>query len=357
MNNKYTKEIKKEMITFEEVNYPYDVNSESVLNLYKYSDLDPQIIGNIFSNILNFKIDFHPIEKIDYIISFKYKNKIFRIENRKMAFELFGEDDSIFKEIIDIFMECIKLYEEALYEYSKLEVKKGNYSLRNYYNYYQEKLSFIENEIIELINNYDKVMKSKDYLKKSIARTRLSNIIELYYYNVYSYIEHIICLIIPLLDIYNKSDYNEKINNSRSFKIKDLKNHVFDNIEERFDELKCKYRNRLGHGMITHEKMLIVNAPGLTNIPFWMGDKYCQGFDGPSLFMGKEEYVEMNQLLLEFNNILDEEYTLEMNIIKNTHIIYLDNSKYTVVLKDEESNSLWINMYNQHIDDLMNMDW
>lgn len=357
MNNKYTKEIKKEMKVFREVNYPYDIKLANVLNLYDYNDLDPQIIGNIFSNILNFKIVFHPFEKIDYILSFKYNNKIFRVEHRKMSFELFGEDDSMFKEIISIFMKCIKLYEEALFKYSKSEVKNGNFSLNNYYDYYQKKLSFIENEISKLIIYYNRTLKNKDYLKSSIFRTKLSNMIELYYYNVYSYIEHIICLIIPLLDIYIKYDYIEKINNCRSFKIKDLNNHTFDNIAECFEELKCKYRNRLGHGMITHEKLLIVNAPGLRYIPFWMGDKYCQGFTGPSLYMGKEEYVEMKKLLLEFNNKLDEEYTLEMNIIKNTDIIYLDNSKYIEALKDEESNSLWIDMYNQHIDDLVNMDW
>ena len=35
---------------------------------YKIDNLDPHLIGYIFSNVLNFNVDYRPIEKINYFI-------------------------------------------------------------------------------------------------------------------------------------------------------------------------------------------------------------------------------------------------------------------------------------------------
>lgn len=145
MNNEHTEKIKHLMSDFERMSDSINLEQGEQTE-YIIDNLDPHLVGYIFSNVLNFKVDYRPIEKINYFIKFIYKGNKCIIIHAKLSFKLYCNEE-IKTEILEKFKEAIKMLEQALLTYSKEAVNNNDYSLPNRNSYYKNKIHVIENDI------------------------------------------------------------------------------------------------------------------------------------------------------------------------------------------------------------------
>lgn len=310
MNNEYTELIKEKMKNFEQ--YYFTREDENKEYHVTNSKLDPYLLGYIFDKILKFDVRYKIFEKLNYIISFKYKGRIGRIVHSKLSFRVYLDED-INTEVNNIFNEVIIIFEKALLEYSKIAVESNNYSLPNRNSYYAEKLNIIDNDINSLFKRIEKIKKNYEIRKQDLIRSgtaynqiekkyknfttietplsklsskyyrkiedlnvKKSYLIELYIDNYFSYFEHLLCLLYPMTDEYDESkEYSNYLNYDWRSKLERLNgNGDFAEIIEKLGEIKEIYRNRFAHGLFSREKLVNVMIPCFGSYPLWIGKKY-----------------------------------------------------------------------------------
>lgn len=393
MDNEYTDIIKEKMKDFKQ--YEFTKEDENRDYCITKSNLNPYLLGYIFDKILKFNVEYRIFEKLNYIISFKYKNKIGMIEHSKLSFTIYLEE-SINVEVNNIFSEVITIFEKALLQYSEIAVQSNNYSLPNRNGYYVKKLNIIDGEInnffkrIENINKTFEIRKenlinsgsaykqiekkhknfttletplsnlSSKYLKKiEELELKVSYLIELYIDNYFSYFEHLLCLLYPMTDEYDESkEYSEYLNYDWRTKLGKLNsNGDFTEIIEKMSEIKEIYRNRFAHGLFSREKLVNVMIPSFASYPLWIGKKYCKGFTGTSMILSVEEYNKCSEVFSHFIALLNEKYSLALNIINSGIPTFLKKNFYGDALLNKDENKYWIEKYWYHQDNLRNMDW
>lgn len=395
MNNEHTEKIKHLMCEFEKINDTINLE-QGEQKEYKINNLDPHLIGYIFSNVLNFNVDYRPIEKVNYFIKFIYKGNKCVIVHAKLSFKLYCRKE-IATEILEIFKESIKMMEQALLTYSEEAVANNDYSLPNRNTYYKNKICVIENDISDTILQSKKLEteleKKREKLiasgrsnktivkekrgKYSIIETpldklinkysdkiddleiRLSYLVELYIDNYFSYIEHFLSLLIPMTDEYNEKEQYAKIlgydwNAKLQIINKDGKRNA---IIEDLSRIKDIYRNRFAHGLFSREKLVNVMIKDFGAYPLWIGKRYCKGYKGVSNRLTSKHYDECKEIFEKLFLSITEEYELQVNIIEAGIPTFLKKQYYKDSLENEQKNSNWIESYWYHQDNVYNMDW
>lgn len=393
MDNEYIDIIKEKMKDFKQYEFTkVDENREYCVT---NSNLDPYLLGYIFDKILNFNVEYRLFEKLNYIISFKYKNKIGKIVHSKLSFTIYFEE-SISAEVNNIFNEIITIFEKALLQYSEIAVQSNNYSLPNRNSYYVKKLNIIDDDINSFFKRIEKTNKTFEIRKQNLIKsgnaykqiekkhknfstieTPLSNLslkycrkieklnlkvsylIELYIDNYFSYFEHLLCLLYPMTDEYDESkEYSEYLSYDWRAKLEKLNsNGDFTEIIEKMSEVKEIYRNRFAHGLFSREKLVNVMIPSFGSYPLWIGKKYCKGYNGTSIRLSVEEYNKCMKVFTQFLSLLNEKYNLALNIINSGIPTFLKKNYYEDALLNEDENKCWIEKYWYYQDNLINMDW
>lgn len=394
MNNEHTEKIKHLMIDFEQVTDSVNLDQNEEQIEYIINNIDPHLIGYIFSHILNFNIDYRPIEKINYFIKFIYKENKCVIVHAKLSFKLYCIEE-IKKEILEIFKEAIVVLEQALLTYSEEAVVNNDYSLPNYIVYYENKISVIDNDINSNIGEIDRLKKAFQLNEKKLRdgvllgnedneidryveiekplrelafkyhdeldnlEIRLSYLIELYIDNFFSYIEHFLCLLIPMTDEYDETEkYAKILGYDWNAKLQLInKKGELDGIIENLSRIKEIYRNRFAHGLFSREKLVNVMIKNFGAYPLWIGRKYCKGYKGTSNRLNSTQYYESKGVFEKLFLEIKEKYELEVNIIDAGIPTFLKKSYYKDSLENEQKNSDWIDSYWYHQDNVYNMDW
>lgn len=395
MNNEHTEKIKHFMSDFEKMSDSINLEQGEQTE-YRIDNLDPHLIGYIFSNVLNLKVDYRPIEKINYFIKFIYKGNKCIIIHAKLSFKLYCIEE-IKTEILEKFKEAVKMLEQALLTYSKEAVDNNDYSLPNRNTYYKNKIYVIENDISntvlqsqklenELKKKREKLLESgranKTIVKEkrgkySVVETplhklinkysdkiddleiRLSYLVELYIDNYFSYIEHFLCLLIPMTDEYDeKEQYAKILGYDWNAKLQIInKDGNLNAIIEDLSRVKDIYRNRFAHGLFSREKLVNVMIKNFGSYPLWIGQRYCKGYKGVSNRLTPEEYDECKEIFEKLFFRIKENYELQVNIIEAGIPTFLKKQYYKNSLEDEQKNSNWIESYWYHQDNVYNMDW
>lgn len=394
MTNEYTELIKEKMKDFTQ--YYLTNEDEKIEFSVSNTEINPHLLSYIFDNILNFDVKYRIFEKLNYIITFKYKGKIGRIIHAKLSFKIYLENE-IEKEVKDIFINVIDILEKALLKYSEDAVKLNNYSLPNYCEYYTSKICVIEKDINDLIKKieknkiyfrekeknlidsgkaYEKIIVNENEIctiietpiqrldnefsiRSKELKIKLSYLIELYIDNYFSFIEHILSLIYPMTNYYNENEeFSKYLSSDWVTKLNKLNdNENYTDIIKSLSEIKEVYRNRFAHGLFSREKYVNVIVPDFGSYPLWIGKKYCRGYNGTSNFLNVEVYNKTKDIFNKFLEILINEYSLQWNIIKAGIPTFLKTKHYKDCLINEEKNKYWIEKYWYYQDNLLNMDW
>lgn len=351
MYNEYIKLIKEKMVC---INQKQSSENHHLKNLERCNiKYNPNLFGYIFDKILDFKMEYRPMEKINYMICFEYKGKECFIEHSKFYFSLYI-DSELKEDLLSLLEEVNILFEQALIEYSENAVKKNDFTLPNYYNYYREKINCINEEICLILREVEGISLTRN----DVLKIKLSYLIELYIDSYFSYLEHLLILLFPMTVKYNENDrYNDFLKFSWKKKLGKLENANIDKIATELVKIKEVYRNRLTHGLFSREKLINIKIPKLGTYPFWVGEKYCKGYSGISNYLSGDDYIIVEKIFSEFNKLFESNYGLQMNIIKAGIPTFLEKSQYDNALENHESNNLWIEMYWHYQDQILNMDW
>lgn len=392
MENQYTKIIQEKMKDFKQ----YIFTKEDLENnnlIESFCPIDPHLMSYIFDKLLNFKIIYRPFEKVNYQISFKYKEKFGCISHFKLSYTL-HIDKSVESEVLNILKDVNKLFEKALLEYSQEAVKKNQFSLPNYYSDYSRKIYIIEDKIEKIKNRINKKIALKERDIQTLIDTgisdrrieidhgkykeikfptlevskkydkiiynlkeELSYTIELYIDNYFSLLEHLLVLLFPMTSNYNETEeFSNYLNYDWRRKIEKLSNKYIKDLDE-LTEIKELYRNRFSHGFFSREKLVHVKIPNYGMYPLWIGNRYCQGYVGTTNKLNYRIYQESKKIFDTFLNKLMKNYSLQFNIIMAGIPTFLQKEIYKDSLTDKESNILWIDKYWHEQDNLINMDW
>ena len=392
MNNQYIEIIKEKMKDFKQYYFTKDELENN--NLIESScPIEPHLMSYIFDKILGFDVCYRPFEKVNYQISFKYKEKLGCISHFKLSYRL-HIDKIVENEVLNIFKEINGLFEKALLEFSQEAVKKNQYSLPNYYNEYSRKICIIENNIEKIKNRIDKKIKLKErdlqtlidtgsankyieidhgkykeikYLTSEVCKKydkviyrlneELSYTIELYIDNFFSSLEHFFVLLFPMTSKYDENEeFSKYLECDWRSKIEKLSNEHMNELEE-LSRIKELYRNRFAHGFFSREKIVHVQIPNYGMYPLWIGKRYCKGYSGTTNKLTYEIYQESKEVFDDFMNKIIKDYMLQFNIIISGIPSFLQKSIYKDAFMDEEKNREWIDKYWYEQDNMLNMDW
>ena len=287
------------------------------------------------------------------------------------------------------------MMEQALLTYSVEAVANNDYSLPNRAKYYNSKISVIEEDINGNIRVIDelkaKFQSDTKKLKDSILsnsgeyqperyaeiekplrelnykyygeletlKIKLSYLIELYIDNYFSYIEHFLCLLIPMTEEYNeKEQYAKILGYDWNAKLQIInKDGKLSAIIEDLSRIKDIYRNRFAHGLFSREKLVNVTIKDFGAYPLWIGKRYCKGYNGVSNCLTSKHYDECKEIFEKLFLSITEEYELQVNIIEAGIPTFLKKQYYKDSLENEQKNSEWIESYWYHQDNVCNMDW
>lgn len=392
MNNQYTEIIREKMKDFKQYYFTKDELENN--NLIESScPIEPHLMSYIFDAILGFNVCYRPFEKVNYQISFKYKEKLGCISHFKLSYTL-HIDKTVENEVLNILKEVNELFEKALLEYSQEVVKKNQYSLPNYYNDYSKKIHIIEKNIEKIKRKINKktILKDRD-IKMLIdsgeadkfieidhgnckeirfptteickkydkiiysLREELSYTIELYIDNYFSLLEHLLVLLFPMTSKYDENEeFSKYLEYDWRRKIEKLSNKYMNELDE-LSRIKELYRNRFAHGFFSREKIVHIRIPNYGMYPLWIGKRYCQGYSGTTNELTYEIYKETKKTFDEFTNKIIKDYMLQFNIIIAGIPSFLQKSLYKDALIDEEKNRNWIDKYWYDQDNMINMDW
>lgn len=99
-------------------------------------------MGYVFNKILGFEVHYRIFEKVNYIITFKYKGKIGQLGHYKLSYKLYLENE-VKDEVLKKFQRVNELLELVLIEYSKEVMLDNKFSLPNYYHLYTHKIKML----------------------------------------------------------------------------------------------------------------------------------------------------------------------------------------------------------------------
>ncbi len=186
--------------------------------------------------------------------------------------------------------------------------------------------------------------------------------IESYIDVFFSFIEHILTLLYPFLDHFDKSkSYKDKIYNSAwtwDKKIEEICENKLDGYIDGLREIKEVYRNRHAHGMFSRELKVYAKIPGWVKYPMFIGKRYLNGFlEDNDDKLTYEKFLKIKKLFNDFLSALDFFFEIPTLFIKSGLPIPLDiHSQIEEIKTIREANyeidRRWYEIYNQS-----NMDW
>ncbi len=384
MQNKYTESIKTIMIDFKKVKNQ-KFNIDVCVQLNSVSN-DPSMLGYVFDKLLGFKVKYRIFEKVNYIIRFLYKDSVCSLEHHKLSFRLYSPD-KYQQEILDIFSKVEKLFEQALLEYADERVKTNKFSLPNHYSLFNDKLDYLKIKINGLqdsingteldlekeIKNIMSLTNMEDSSKRTLIsfvrstihegsnyQLEMSYLTELYIDTYFSYLEHILSLLIPMTEFY---DSDKSYVDFLRIDWRKKAEHILYNDEglyllDHLSKIKEVYRNRISHGLFSREKKIHIQIEGFGQYPLWIGKKHLRGFTGTPNYLTYEIFEEVENVFKSYDEIINERFELQMNLVVAGIPTFLDTSLYgEKTLLVYEDNQEFIKSYWHHQDNQMNMDW
>ena len=200
----------------------------------KSNPLDPYLLDYCFSHILGFPVKHRIIEKVNYIITFKYKGSIARAEHRKLSYCIYISKEYR-KEFTAILLKVKSVLSDLFLEYGKVALHRNEFTLENNVLLFTDKLAFYRNRINKLddestsieqrhsntrgcVDSFDDILAQwNEYNEASLAnKCEMTYMIEAYIDTFFSYMEHILVLLYPFVNnVSDESFYYKKIRDSR----------------------------------------------------------------------------------------------------------------------------------------------
>lgn len=380
MNNAL-EQIRELLKDFSEVSDRTSMHKELLFGIdYLSNPLNPNLLAYCFDVILGFDVRYRIFEKVNYVVEFDYKGTYGMVGHYKLSYKLDIETQYV-EEIISLFRQVKQLLEQAFLDMGKEALKRNDFTMENEAVAYQQKFSFYQERVEELEkrrniitekckgqwvtiesgNGYKHMEPCQKYLR------RLSNeiiySIETYIDVFFSYIEHILTLLWPFLNSFNRSiSYsNNYIHNPRwswDKKIDQVCGKPMDVYIEPLRRIKEVYRNRSAHGMFSRELKVYIGISEFGRYPMYLGKQYLHGFiEDNSDDLSYKEFLKMRQLFNDFLFELDATFEIPMLFIKSGLPIPVDIDQDVYNVDTPEQAELVIDRLWYEIDNQSNMDW
>lgn len=341
--------------------------------------LNANLLGYCFNAILGFEVCYRPFEKINYAIRFDYKGTCAHAVDRKMEYVIILEK-SAKAEFIEILKETKPILNKILQCISQESLERNEFTLINHFRQYKDKLSYdeekidklyelqriYENEghvIISFIDNCQMASQVCEEMgwRPNIEWRRLTYEIEAYINDYYSYLEHLLTLLIPFSPNFDSSKpYKETWTKGWIKKIEMVwgKDAVDYELFEELKRYKEVYRNRNAHGLFSRETKAYIQIPELGRYLMGIGNHYLKGFmDDGDVYLSINTYQEFKKSCRQFEGFVYNTYPIAMVFIERglnipVHIMQEIENIHTV----EEANEM-VDKILYCLDRAANMDW
>lgn len=379
--NKSIERIKELLSDFTEISDKTKINKDNWVEInYLENPLNPNLLCYCFDVILGFDVRYRIAEKVNYIIEFDYKGTYCRVGHYKLSYRL-NIDIHYRTEIIELFSEIKQLLQQAFFEIGKETLGGNKFAMENESPYYYDKFHFYQDRI-EKLENRKAIISDKckgqwvtvksgerytckrpmcqDYINQLTDEITYS--IETYIDVFFSCIEHVLILLHPFLDTFNrKTPYMDKIHNPKwtwDKKIEQVCGGRLDSKIEPLRFIKEVYRNRSTHGMFSRELKAYVGIPNFGNYPMYIGKRYLKGFlEDNDDSLTYDKFLEIKDKFNNFFDELDTAFEIPMLFIKSGLPIPVDTERYTKGVDTAEQADDAIAYLWHELDNQNNMDW
>jgi len=342
---------------------------------------EPWMVFMIFVILKGFK-HYGPFEKVAWEIPVLYKGSSLILAHQKFGFFIYyGINDpkaetlsvEAYRKIRRIFSIAQVLMQpniNDLFKDGKFTIDNSSYSIFRRYQFFRSRVRRSINQVGKQTGSLDSISDFNERLK---AFTKIGQLNESLLYHTsamvdafFSYIENILVLLIPFVDIESKIDVKKYIQYNWSEKFKKLFNLTNDKeLKKLYDDLqkiKEQFRNPISHGHFRKdESNFHVHFPKLGAIPMELihdKNKLKYSFERFSRLESGEIILVFQSLIKYFRTNAKTKFGYYY-INEGLPVFYDQENRieYKAQMRSYKTWKLYIGRLSQEIDNAANMDW
>jgi hypothetical protein len=342
---------------------------------------EPWMVFIIFVILKGFK-HYGPFEKVAWEIPVIYKGSNLILTHQKFGFYIYyGIGDAnadqlsveAYRKIRRIFSIAQSLMQPKindLFMKGKFTIDNSSRSIFRRYQFFSKKVRRSIKQVAKYTNSIETFSELKERQKALMKIGRLNETI-LFFTSAmvdafFSYIENVLVLLIPFIDLESKIDVRQYIQNNWSEKFKKLldlsRDSELKKIYDDLQKIKEQFRNPISHGHFKKdESNFHVHFPRLGAIPMELirdKNKLKYSFERFSRFKS-DDIITVFQSLIKYLRT-NEKTKFGYYYINDGLPVFYDREnrmKYKIKMKSFKTWKLYLNNLAHQLDIATNMDW
>jgi CRISPR/Cas system CMR-associated protein Cmr5 small subunit len=350
--------------------------------------LESGLIIYFFKIVKEWKFEIKIGDKINFWLSFLYKKQPCQIIDSKTSYTLSCPETISLELIADLKLVRHHI-EQVLIKEANESLKNNDYSIKNYYRILESRYRFFEKRILTYIqylkkNSYryriiqDEIvfcspiihqigkalneeemhLEKQEKIKWSRITSKyngLTHLIVAYIDAFYSFLNHILLLLYPM--VFNINNKEKK--NFYNFDLPYLLEQFFDGKDPAYNrvlDIRKRYRNPSAHGYFSQEKIINIRIPNFGKIDMGVG-KVIKGFSNLETRLKESQFKICHDCFNTIIHCLRSKYPLHFNIISTGMDIEVASQIYNHATSSKKENEDYVEDYISGLNQDANYEW